>query len=136
MRMSGSGTPGPEVEAKEDLYRCLTTPDWWVAEEKRPSSAAFKQPDFSTDVASIAGSPEYTLGRFRKGCGLVVFNYGDAKAIGFIARLETDPEFPENKAHANVYNPSAAGKRKTMAQKLVQKIVENGGILVEPTFSS
>ena len=28
--MSNAGTPGPEVDAREDLYRCLTTPDWWV----------------------------------------------------------------------------------------------------------
>jgi hypothetical protein len=46
----------------------------------------------------------------------------------------TRPDYPDNKAHANVYNPNAQKKRKTMAQKLVQKIVERGGILVEPIF--
>lgn len=59
--MSDTATPRSEVDSKEDLYRCITTPDWWVAEEKRPSSAAFKQPVFSTDVASLAGSIDHTL---------------------------------------------------------------------------
>src|SRR5947208_558420 len=99
--MSSPASPTAEVDPREDLYRCITTPDWWVEEENRPSSAAFKQPDFSTDVASLAGSPDYTLSRFAQGCGLVSFNYGEAKAIGFIARVEADPNFPENKAHAN-----------------------------------
>lgn len=119
--MSGSSSPGPEVDETEDLYRCITTPAWWVAAEQRPSSAAFKQADFSTDVASLAGSPAYTLKRFPVGCGLVSFNYGDAKAIGFIARLEPDPDYPDNQAHANVYNASNPSKRKMMAQKLAQK---------------
>jgi hypothetical protein len=134
--MSNSITPGPEIDVKDDLYRCVTTNDWWVAEENRPSSAAFKQPDFSTDVVSLAGSPEYTLSRFPEGCGLVQFNYGDAKLIGFIARLERDPDHPDNHAHANVYNSHGSSKRKTLAQKLVEKIVEKGGIIRAPSFGS
>ena len=128
--MSTEVTPGPEVETVENLFRCLTTPDWWVAQERRPSSAAFKQPTFSTDVESLAGTPQYTLARFSAECGIVVFNYGNAKAIGFLARLETDPEFPDNRAHANVYNDGGSSKRKTMAQKLVEKCT----VLIEPTF--
>jgi len=124
--------PGPEVDPAEDLYRCLTTPQWWVEEEQRPSSAAFKHPDFSTDVASLAGSPEYTLRRFPPGCGLVSFNYGDAKAIAFLARLEPDPDYPENKAHANVHNPNPTAKRKVMAQKLAQKCA----VVKVPAFAS
>ena len=111
----------------------LTTMSWWVAEEGRPSSAAFKQPDFSTDVASIAGSPQYTLARFQPGCGLVAFNYGDAKGLGFIARHEIDPQFPDNKAHANLYNPHASSRRKSMAQKLAQEFCR---VLVVPTLPS
>jgi hypothetical protein len=61
-------------------------------------------------MASIAGSPQYTLDRFPRGSGLVSFNYGGAKVIGFIARIEADPEYPENKAHANVYNPPKGSK--------------------------
>jgi len=134
--MTNPASSGPEVDQGENLFRCITTPDWWVAEEKRPSSAAFKQPDFSTDMASIAKEPSYTLSRFPGGCGLVVFNYGKAKAIGFIARAEPDPEHPDNKAHANVYNPNSGSKRKTMAQKLAQMIADANGVLVAPTFKS
>jgi hypothetical protein len=131
--MTTAASPGPEVDIAEFLNRCLTTSDWWVAEENRPSSAAFKQPDFSTDIQSIAKTVEYTLGRFPAGCGLVSFNYGDAKLVGFIARQEADPEYPDNQAHANVYNPQPQGsKRKTMAQKLAQKCK----ILRAPSFAS
>ena len=134
--MSSDASPGPEVDAAEDLFRCITTPDWWVSEEGRPSSAAFKQPDFSTDVASLAGSPAYTLARFPPGCGLVSFNYGTARGIGFLARVEPDPDHPDNHAHANVYNnlPSGAGRKK-MAQKLVEAIMAARGILVQPSFA-
>jgi hypothetical protein len=129
--MSTAAFPGPEVNPAENLNRCITTIDWWVPEENRPSSAAFKQPDFSTDIQSIAQTAEYTLRRFPAGCGLVSFNYGEAKTIGFLARQEEDPQFPENTAHANVYNPQPSGsKRKTMAQKLAQKCA----ILQAPSF--
>lgn len=135
--MSDAAMPGQEVDVNDDLYRCITTPDWWDSSENRPSSAAFKQPDFSTDVVSLAGSPSYTLSRFPNGCGLVAFNYADAKAIGFTARLEIDPEYPDNHAHANVYNPlNSDNKRKKLARKLIEKILEKGGIVCVPTFSS
>lgn len=132
--MSTGASPGPEVAIGENLHRCLTTPDWWVGEENRPSSAAFKQPDFSTDMASIAKTVEYTLSRFPDGCGLVAFVYREAKAIGFLARQEEDPEYPGNKAHANVYNPNKPSKRKIMAQKLAQ----SSGLVVLriPSFTS
>jgi len=133
--MNDAVTPGQEVDVKDDLYRCITTPDWWDSNENRPSSASFKQPDFSTDVARIAGSPDYTLSRFPKGCGLVSFNYGDAKAIGYTARLEIDPQHAENHAHANVYNPlDSDNKRKKLAKKLIDAILKKGGIVRVPTF--
>lgn len=131
--MSGT-SPGPEVDLADNLFRCITTMDWWVSDEGRPSSAAFKQPDFSTDMESVAKCPEYTLRRFPQGCGLVRFNYRTAKEIGFIAYQEVDPQFPDNLAHANVYNRSTASRRKRMAQKLVEAIVAANGILVEPSF--
>jgi hypothetical protein len=114
-----SNAPGPEVAPTEDLYRGITTPAWWVGEERRPSSAAFRHPGFSVDVVSLAGSPGYTLGHLPEGSGLVQFNCGDARGIGANALLEPDPDQPENKAHANVYTSSSASKRKTIAQKLV-----------------
>jgi hypothetical protein len=114
-----SGPHGPPVDAAEDLFRGITTEDWWVAEEGRPSSAAFRHPDFSTDVVSLAGTPAFTLGHLPPGSGLVRFNCGAARAIGFDARLEADPENPGNHAHANVYSLHSTSQRKKAAQKLV-----------------
>jgi hypothetical protein len=129
-------SPGPGVDPADNLFRCITTNDWWVPEQGRPSSAAFKQPDFSIDMESVARTPEYTLRRFPAGCGLVSINYGTAKAIGFVARKEVDPEFPDNLAHANVYNSVTSGNvRKKMAQRLVDAIIAAGGILVRPSFA-
>jgi hypothetical protein len=127
-----SNAPGPEVEPHEDLYRGVTTPAWWVPEEKRPSSAAFRHPDFSVDVVSLAGSASYTLGHLPRGSGLVQFNCGAARALGANARLEPDPEQPDNLAHANVYTPESPSRRKATAQKLVALCT----IVQEPAFAS
>lgn len=107
-------SPGPEVDPTENLFRCITTNDWWVAEEGRPSSAAFKQPDFSTDMESIAKTPEYTLRRFPAGCGLVAFNYGTAKAIGFVARQEGDPS---SRTTSPTPTSTTASRRGTAARR-------------------
>jgi hypothetical protein len=127
---SSQGPHGPAVADHEDLYRGITTPDWWVEEEKRPSSAAFRHPDFSTDVVALAGSPAFTLGHLPTNSGLIQFNSGAARGIGFNAHLEPDPEHPENHAHANVYSPPAAAHRKKAAQKLVKLCT----VVVVPTF--
>src|SRR5438093_208642 len=128
--MIDAPSPSPEVDPREDLYRGLTTPAWWVAEEKRPSSAAFRHPNFSVDVVSIAGTPEHTLAHLPAGSGLVSFNCGAAKGLGFNAYLEPDPQYPENKAHANVYSSASSSKRKTMAQRLVSSCK----VVREPAF--
>ena len=122
--------PGPDVEDGESLYRRITTPAWWVASENRPSSAAFRHPDFSADVASIAASPEHTLGHLPPGSGVVSFPCGEAKQIGFAIRLEPDPSNPDNLAHANVYSGSSPGQRKKMAQRLVALCT----VVVPPRF--
>jgi hypothetical protein len=111
--------PGPEVARHEDLYRCLMYPDWYHADENRVSSAAFKWPVFSVDVASLAGSPERTLSRFRSGTGLVSFNCGQAADLGCTTRLEPDEQVPDNPAHAHVYMPAGNAQRKRVAQRLV-----------------
>lgn len=113
-------SPGPLVAPVEDLYRGITTGDWWVEEENRPSSAAFKQPDFSTDIVSLAGSVDHTLSHLPEGSGVVQFNCGQASSLGYEIRQELDPQQPENHAHANVYNRSGPSGRKKMAQRLVQ----------------
>ena len=111
-------SPGPQVDDAEDLYRGITTESWWVEAENRPSSAAFRHPDFSVDIASLAGSPAHTLGHLPPGSGIVSFNCGVAHGIGFVVRREPDPAHPENHAHANVYGSPSASQRKRMAQRL------------------
>ncbi len=136
MSLSESPTPkgpsGPPVGDNEELYRCITVARWWVEEEDRPSSLAFKFPCFSVDVAAISGSPEATLARFRAGTGLVVFSCQVAKQLGCDVRLEADERYPDNKAHAHVYMPVASGKRKTAARKLV----DASRVLRRPSFPS
>src|ERR1041385_9280397 len=113
-----TGPHGPPVDAAEDLFRGITTDAWWVAEEGRPSSAAFRHPDFSTDVVSLAGTAAFTLAHLPPGSGLVQFNCGAARADNFDARLEGDPENPGNHAHANVYSLHSTSQRKKAAQRL------------------
>jgi hypothetical protein len=109
---------GAEVPASETLSRAITSRDWWVADENRVSSAAFAFPLFSVDRASLA-TPEQTLRRFTSSTGLVQFNAGLARQIGFDARQELDERFPDNLAHANVYCALAKNERKRRAQQLV-----------------
>jgi hypothetical protein len=122
------GPYGPPVSEENDLYRCIAHPHWWNEQEQRITSAAFKFPYFSVDVAALAGSPETTLSRFFVGTGLVVFACRIAKELGCDVRLEPDPTCPENRAHAHVYMP--AEKRKTIARKLV----EASTVVRRPTF--
>src|SRR5215472_9811138 len=112
---SGASEPaGQPVADDENLYRCIS-PEWWVGDEKRVSSAAFKFPRLSVDAASIAGSPQATLSRFRPGSGIAAFLCREARALGCEVRLEIDPAEPEKKAHAHVDMPLSSGKRKTAA---------------------
>jgi hypothetical protein len=122
------GPHGPQVNDDEELYRCIAYPHWWDEQERRITSAAFKFPCFSVDVVALAGSPDTTLSRFRKGTGLVVFSCRTAKELGCEVRLEPDPNYPQNQAHAHVYMPSE--KRKTVARKLV----EASTVVREPSF--
>ena len=121
-------TEGVPVGEEEELYRCIAYPNWWNEEEQRITSAAFKFPCFSVDVASLAVSPETTLLRFRPGTGLVAFSCRLARDLGCDIRLEPDPNCPENLAHAHVYMPSA--KRKIIARKLVEAC----RVVREPSF--
>jgi hypothetical protein len=125
---TGVGPHGPQVGDENDLYRCIAYPHWWNEREQRITSAAFKFPCFSVDVAALAGSHEATLSRFLPGTGLVVFACRAARELGCDVRLEPDPTCPENQAHAHVYLP--AEKRKTVARKLV----EASTVLRPPSF--
>jgi hypothetical protein len=129
--LATGGSAGLPVGDAEDLYRCII-PLWWVVEEDRVSSAAFKFPIFSVDVASIAGSPQATLSRFSGESGIAAFACGEARMSGGDVRLELDPDYPENKAHAHVHMPQSSGKRKTAARKLVEAC----RVLIKPNISS
>lgn len=124
---------GPEVDAKEDLYRMITTKTWWVAGEGRPSSAAFDEPKFSVNVASLTSVDE-SLRQLREvlgkpNGGLVVFNCGEARDLGFDARLELDEQYPNNTAHAHVYYEGGEGRKKKARQ-----LAKQCRVAVAPTF--
>jgi len=123
---------GPAVDSAEHLYRGITSINWWVSEEQRPSSAAFRHAEFSVDIASLAGSPQHTLSHLTPGSGVVSFNCGQARQLGFDAHQEPDPNHPDNHAHANVYNLSSGNQIKKAAQKLVLLC----SVIVEPNFVS
>jgi hypothetical protein len=122
--MSDAGVRGPQVDAAEDLYRAITVPDWWAAEENppRPSSAAFRKRKFSCHIAS-----EITLASvIRHLCevlesprgGIVSFNCGRARELSFDARRELDEQFPDNTAHAHVYYDGGGSELKRHAKRL------------------
>ena len=109
-----------EIDGGDFLYRAITTADWWVEDENRPSSAAFNSALFSADLESIlGGNPESTLARQKPGAGLVRFSVAAAKALGFDVRREVDPNFPDNKAHAHVYCNLGNKARRKACRKLV-----------------
>lgn len=120
---------GPHVPDGDDLYRVITNSNWWKTDTDSPSSAAFSYPVFSADIASKS-SPKKTLCRFQPGSGLVRFNCGEARVIGFDPREEPDPRCPENLAHANVYTEAGSSQRKKKARKLAQAC----HLIVPPSF--
>src|SRR5262245_33878882 len=98
---------GPRLADHESLYRAVTVPTWWDPQTKRASSAAFKWPVFSVDVASrLNHDPLEMLHRFATGTGVVEFMSGEARLLGCDPRDEPDPQEPNNKAHAHVYMPA------------------------------
>ena len=64
--MSDAPTPGPEIDPGEDLYRCLTTKDWWVAEENRRASkegtAISNSPSTTRTAPKASSAPRLTRG--------------------------------------------------------------------------
>lgn len=116
---------GPEVDRAEELYRAITVSAWWIADRAQPvSSAAFSWPVFSANIASIM-TFEDAIRHLREilKCpdgGLVAFNVGNAQDLGFDPRKEPDLDYPDNRAHANVYSDGSDSKRKTRAKKLAQ----------------
>jgi hypothetical protein len=127
---AGNGPHGPPVGENEELCRCIAYPNWWSEPEQRITSAAFKFPCFSVDVASLAGSPDATLSRFRPGTGLVAFSCRVAMELGCDVRLEPDSICPGNLAHAHVY--MTVQNRKAVARKLADAC----NVLRRPRFDT
>jgi hypothetical protein len=136
--MSDAGGRGPQVDPREDLYRAITTPDWWEADAvpPRPRSAAFRKRKFSVNVASEIGLE----GAIRHLCsvlkcpdgGLVSFNCGFARQLGFDARREIDEDYRDNTAHANVYYDGSTNSLKSSAKRLAS--AEECQVVRSPRF--
>jgi hypothetical protein len=127
---------GPEVDPADNLFRAINAQSWWIAGRRQPlSSAAFSWPVFSANIESLMSFDEAVqhLRRVLKSPkgGIVVFNCGNAKGLGFDPRKEPDPTFPQNKAHANVYSDGSDSKRKSRAKKLAEHCCK---VLLEPSF--
>jgi hypothetical protein len=115
--VSPRGAPVPDEDA---LYRVIVPSAaavWFPGGVL--SSAAFSHSVFSTDIVRLT-TPEQTLARWPVGSGIVTFNVGKARAIGFDARHE--PEHGNN-AHANVYCDCPAKERKRRARQLAEMSV-------------
>jgi hypothetical protein len=134
--MSDAGARGPEVAPAENLYRAIHDQRWWIADRAQPlSSAAFSWPVFSVNIATLMSLEEAVrhlreVLKSEKG-GIVAFNCGDAKGLGFDPRKEADQNYPQNKAHANVYSDGNDSKRKTRAKKLAASYCH---VMLEPSF--
>lgn len=123
---------GPPVADEEDVYRAITYPIWWDTRENRPSSAAFDDHVFSVDRVKLTTSPDDTLNRFRPGTGLVKFNCGQARTIGFDTRDEIDDLFPDNSAHAHVYDMGGSPNRKKRARRMAKDFAT---VIIAPDLS-
>jgi len=122
--MSDVDGGGPPVANHEILLRAITSSDWWVEDERRVSSAAFKNRCFSVNVESICGL-EGALEHLNTilDCphgGLASFECGEARRLSFDARHEQDPNHPDNIAHASVYGDRSSSRRSRNAKKLAR----------------
>ena len=94
----------------------------------RARSFAFKvNSPFSVNVASMIGL-EGAVRHMNEvlhcpNGGIVSFNCGRARSVGFDARHELDPQYPENNAHANVSYRGSSGRRKRDAKALAEMCV-------------
>ena len=129
------GGAGPEVTPGEELYRFVTVGSFWVAAENRPSSSSFDDPPrVSVNVASLT-TIENCLAQLRGDLaspdgGMVSFNCGQARQLGFDARHEPEKDNP---AHAHLYCDA------TSRQKEPKKVRSGSRAYVEsviqPQFS-
>jgi hypothetical protein len=108
-------TRGPAVPDDDTLWRVIVPA---AAAVRFPngvlSSAAFSFPVFSADIARLT-TEDQALARWPTGSGIVAFDCGAARQVGFDARHE--PEHG-NAAHANVYSDFSNSERKRRARQL------------------
>lgn len=136
--MSDGEARGPQVDSAEDMYRAIPIPDWWdsSADPPRPRSLAFKISNpFSVNIVSEIGL-DGAIRHLRDVLnshqgGIVSFNCGNARTLGFDARRELDVNYPENVAHANVYYNGTNSSRKKRAKKLATEYCQT---VLEPSF--
>lgn len=94
--MADGDSRGPRVPPEETLYRFVTVPSFWVCRENRPSSSLFDDPPcVSVNVASMTTIQECRH-QLREDLGMpdggmVSFNCGEARDLGFDARHEPSP---------------------------------------------
>ena len=125
--MSDADSRGPQVDPVEDAYRAIVVPEWWnnATDPPRVSSLAFKvRIPFSVNLVSLMSLEDAVQHMSRKlQCphgGIVSFNCGDARSLGFDPRKEKDLRNPDNIAHAHVYWDGSNNKRKSAAKRLAQ----------------
>lgn len=133
--MTAEASRGPDVPPHEDLLRVMMHPHWWNEAEQRPSSALFAFAKFSAYIASLT-TPDHPVrrlpeesGRFPAGSGVLSFQCGEARTLGYDARHE--PENGDN-SHAHVYCELNAKQRKKNFQKLLALATTR--VVVKPTF--
>ncbi len=134
MSDAGVSDRGPTVDASENLLRFITTSSFWVSVAKRPSSAAFDKPKFSVNIESLASSGEHqrqlTDVLKRPEGGIVRFLCDAARDLSFHTHAEIDDQYPDNVAHAHVYDDGEDRTRKKRARSLATKC----HVVVEPRF--
>ena len=131
--MNAPAPPGQGIGDEERLYRLITTENWWTG--GRVGSGAFSGESFSVNRASLATIEDCQRQLNEMGHsdgGVVSFLAGDARALEFDVRAEADPLYPENLAHAHVFNNGGNSGRKKRAKKLVLSCV----VEVAPRFDA
>ncbi len=132
--MDHEAEKGPEVAPGEDLYRFVTVRSFWVVPENRPSSSLFDDPPrVSVNVASLISIEKcktQLMNDFASpNGGMVSFNCGQARQLGFDARHEPEKDNP---AHAHLYCDEAA--RATERKKNAQRLARLCTVVIQPQF--
>jgi hypothetical protein len=123
-----------QVPPHETLYRFVTVRSFWVAREDRPSSSLFDDPPrVSVNVASMTNVEECKrqlhedIGK--PDGGMVSFNCGNARELGFDARHEPEPN---NRAHSHLYCDVELSS--TQRKKNAQRLARSCGVVIHPQF--